>query len=393
MKNTNITKIYLASFLKNLSFFGSITIPFFIDWIQVDYTRIFLLQAWFVFWVFMLEIPTGIVADKWGRKYSIALGCLLFGIDMFFFGFSRNYYIFYLSEFLGALGFTMISGADKALLYDTLIELNEEKKARYYLARYEFFGTIGLLISFPIGSLIVSQWHYKGVLAFPFLLTGIILMIAFLVLLWIEEPKRVRSDEHFLKMGIIGLKTLYSHKKLRLFTLNYATISAITFFMFWFYQTLLRQIAVNVGYFGLVGSGCNLFAAILLSRLKTLEKYLGISRLILFTALIPGLLYIGLSLNKNLFFVLIAVFSVVGLKLLRMPILLDFINQMIKSQNRATLLSTVSILEKAIIFILYPFVGLMADYSIDMAFMFLGILCLIFTLFTRIEEQSLLKEN
>ena len=393
MKNTNITKIYLASFLKNLSFFGSITIPFFIDWIQVDYTRIFLLQAWFVFWVFMLEIPTGIVADKWGRKYSIALGCLLFGIDMFFFGFSRNYYIFYLSEFLGALGFTMISGADKALLYDILIELNEEKKARYYLARYEFFGTIGLLISFPIGSLIVSQWHYKGVLAFPFLLTGIILMIAFLVLLWIEEPNRVRSDEHFLKMGINGLKTLYSHKKLRLFTLNYATISAITFFMFWFYQTLLRQTDVNVGYFGLVGSGCNLFAAILLSRLKTLEKYLGISRLILFTALIPGLLYIGLSLNKNLFFVLIAVFSVVGLKLLRMPILLDFINQMIKSQNRATLLSTVSILERAIIFILYPFVGLMADYSIDMAFMFLGILCLIFTLFTRIEEQSLLKEN
>ena len=393
MKNTNITKIYLASFLKNLSFFGSITIPFFIDWIQVDYTRIFLLQAWFVFWVFMLEIPTGIVADKWGRKYSIALGCLLFGIDMFFFGFSRNYYIFYLSEFLGALGFTMISGADKALLYDTLIELNEEKKARYYLARYEFFGTIGLLISFPIGSLIVSQWHYKGVLAFPFLLTGIILMIAFLVLLWIEEPKRVLPDEHFLKMGINGLKTLYSHKKLRLFTLNYATISAITFFMFWFYQTLLRQIAVNVGYFGLVGSGCNLFAAILLSRLKTLEKYLGISRLILFTALIPGLLYIGLSLNKNLFFVLIAVFLVVGLKLLRMPILLDYINQMIKSQNRATLLSTVSILEKAIIFILYPFVGLMADYSIDIAFMFLGILCLIFTLFTRIEEQSLLKKN
>ena len=393
MKNTNITKIYLASFLKNLSFFGSITIPFFIDWIQVDYTRIFLLQAWFVFWVFMLEIPTGIVADKWGRKYSIALGCLLFGIDMFFFGISRNYYIFYLSEFLGALGFTMISGADKALLYDILIELNEEKKARYYLARYEFFGTIGLLISFPIGSLIVSQWHYKGVLAFPFLLTEIILIMAFLVLLWIEEPKRVRSDEHFLKMGINGLKTLYSHKKLRLFTLNYATISAITFFMFWFYQTLLRQIAVNVGYFGLVGSGCNLFAAILLSRLKTLEKYLGISHLILFTALIPGLLYIGLSLNKNLFFVLIAVFSVVGLKLLRMPILLDFINQMIKSQNRATLLSTVSILEKAIIFILYPFVGLMADYSIDMAFMFLGILCLIFTLFTRIEEQSLLKEN
>ena len=393
MKKTNITKIYLANFLKNLHFFGSIAIPFFIEWIQVDYTRIFLLQAWFIFWTFILEIPTGIIADKWGRKYSVGLGCMLFGIDMLFFGISRNYYIFYLAEFLGALGFTMISGADKALLYDTLIEINEEKKARYYLARYELFGTIGLLISFPIGSLIVSQWRYKGVLAFPFLLTGIILIIAFLVFFWIREPKRIRSDEHFLKMGINGLKILFSYKKLRFFTLNYVTISAITFFMFWFYQTLLRQTAVNVGYFGLVGSGCNLFAAILLSRLKILEKYLGISRLLLLTALIPGLLYIGLSLNKNLLFVLIAVFLVIGLKLLRMPILLDYMNQMIESHNRATLLSTVSILEKVIIFILYPFIGLMTDYSIDMAFMVLGLLCLVFTLLTRIEEQFLFEEN
>jgi len=393
MKVNNISKIYLANFLKNLNFFGAIAIPYFIDWIQVDYTRIFLLQAWFIFWTFVLEIPTGIVADKWGRKYSVGLGCLFFAADMFFFGISRNYTIFYLAEFLGALGFTMISGADKALLYDTVCEINESGRARYYLARYELFGTIGLLISFPVGSLIVSQWRFEGVLAFPFFLTGILLTIAFLVFLWIDEPNRIKPDENFLKMGIDGLKFLFSYKKLRLFTFNYITISAITFFMFWFYQTLLRQTDVSVGYFGLVGSGCNLFAAILLSKVKILEKYLGISRLLFLTALIPGLLYIGISLNKNLFFVLFAVFSVIGLKLLRMPILLDYVNQMIKSHNRATLLSSVSILEKVIIFVLYPFIGLIADYSIDMAFLLLGTICIIFTLFTRIEKQFLLKEN
>ena len=190
MKVNNISKIYLANFLKNLNFFGAIGIPYFIDWIQIDYTRIFLLQAWFIFWTFVLEIPTGIIADKWGRKYSVGLGCLFFAVDMFFFGISRNYTIFYLAEFLGALGFTMISGADKALLYDTLCEINENGRARYYLARYELFGTIGLLISFPVGSLIVSQWRFEGVLAFPFLLTGILLTIAFLVFLWIARKRQ-----------------------------------------------------------------------------------------------------------------------------------------------------------------------------------------------------------
>ena len=393
MKHHNIHKIYLANFLKNLHFFGSLAIPYFIDWIRIDYTRIFLLQAWFIFWSFMLEIPTGIVADKWGRKYSVGLGCLLFGVDMFFFGLSRNYYLFYLGEFLGALGFTLISGADKALLYDSLGEIGEKKQARYYLARYELFGTIGLLISFPVGSLIVSQFQHERIIAFPFLLTGIFLTVAFFVFLWIDEPERVKSDENFLKMGINGLKILFSYKRLRLFTFNYVTISAITFFMFWFYQTLLRQADINVGYYGLVGSGCNLFAVILLSRLKVFEKYLGISRLLLLTAFIPGLLYIVISFNKNLYFILLAIFIVIGLKLLRMPILLDYINQMIKSHHRATLLSTVSILEKSIIFILYPFIGLMADYSINMAFLILGIICLGFTALTRIEEKSLLEED
>ena len=142
MKVNNISKIYLANFLKNLNFFGAIAIPYFIDWIQVDYTRIFLLQAWFIFWTFVLEIPTGIIAD--------------FRYRYVFFGISRNYTIFYLAEFLGAFVFTMISGADKALLYDTLCEINENRRARYYLARYELFGTIRLLISFPVGSQIVS---------------------------------------------------------------------------------------------------------------------------------------------------------------------------------------------------------------------------------------------
>jgi len=393
MQYFNVKKIYLASFLKNLHFFGALAVPYFIDWIGVDYTRIFFLQAWFIFWSFILEIPTGIVADKWGRKYSVGLGCLLFGVDMFFFGLCRSYPILYLAEFVGALGFTMISGADKALLYDTVSEIHKKERARYYLARYDFFGTLGLLISFPVGSLIVSRWNYSGALAFPFFLTGISSVLAFGLFLWIREPSRKRPNEQFLKMGIEGIRHLLTYKKLRLFTLNYVTISAITFFMFWFYQTLLRKIGMDVGYFGLVGAGSNLFAAFLLSRIKILEKLLGISRLLFLSALIPGLLYIGISFNQNIIFVLFSIFTIIGLKLLRMPIMLDYVNQMIDSQHRATLLSAVSILEKMIIFIFYPFIGLVADHSINLAFLLLGVICLAFTLLTRIETEFLTRKS
>src|SRR5512139_3075884 len=99
---SNIYKAYVAACLKNLAFFGALAVPYFIDWLRVDYTRLFLLQAWFLFWVFTLEIPTGIVADKFGRRLSVAAGCLLFGADMLFYGLGAGYGMLFVGEFLGA---------------------------------------------------------------------------------------------------------------------------------------------------------------------------------------------------------------------------------------------------------------------------------------------------
>ena len=107
---------YAGSFLKNLQFFGAVAVPFFIDWLRVDYTRMFLLQAWFLLWIFALEIPTGVIADRLGRKISVGLGCLLLAADLLVFGLVRRYEVFFLGEFLGAVGMTLISGAEQALL-------------------------------------------------------------------------------------------------------------------------------------------------------------------------------------------------------------------------------------------------------------------------------------
>ena len=65
---SNIWKMYLLNFLRNLTFFGAVAVPFYLDWAKIDYTKIFILEDTFMFWIFVLEIPTGVVADKFGRK-------------------------------------------------------------------------------------------------------------------------------------------------------------------------------------------------------------------------------------------------------------------------------------------------------------------------------------
>lgn len=389
MSRANIRKAYAASFLKNLQFFGSISVPYFLDWLRVDYTRMFLLQAWFLFWIFTLEIPTGVVADKFGRKVSVTLGCLLFAADLVFFGLSRNYYLLFLGEFLGAVGMTFISGADQALFYDSLIEIKEQDRARLYFSRYEAAGTLGLLISFPIGSTIASLGDYPRLLPMTFLISAIAAVTAAGVYAWMREPPRSKPKEGFIRMGVLGLRTLFAHRSLRAYVLNAVTISAVTFFAFWFYPPVVQRAGLPIIYLGWIAAGFNLFPTLLLTRVMRLEKLLGVRRLLALSALLPGALFLALGIWRMLPLTIPALFLLVGCKMVRVPVLNEYVNRHIESGNRATVISSVSLLERSITFVLYPVVGILADASLDYALWFLGGVAIFFATATRLSDRHL----
>ena len=383
--------MYLVNFLKNLQFFGAVAIPFFLEWAKISYTRIFILEAFFMFWIFVLEIPTGVIADKYGRKVSIVLGGLFSAISISIFGLINNYWAFFLAEFIGAIGFILLSGADKALIYDSLIQTKKDKDAKVFLSRYESAGTLGILIGFPLGSLIAgsSFLPYPKTLPLTFIISGIFLLLTFFVALTLTEPKRKEKVKDFFKEGIDGFKYIFKQKKLRIFALNFALISATTFFMFWFYQSLAGVVGIDVKYNGFIGAGFNLFSMLLLLNIGKIEKLFGMKNMLFYSAIIPGLFFIGLFFFRNVYFVLVSIFIITGLKIMRSPILSDFMNKHIESRNRATVLSGVSMLEKIIVMILYPIIGLLADFSLWATFLFLGIATLIFSLMNRIESEHI----
>ena len=388
---SNIWKMYLINFLRNLQFFGAISVPFFLDWANLDYTKIFILQSIFMFFIFILEIPTGIIADKYGRKISIILGGLASAISMLIYGFINNYWIFFLAEFIGAIGVTLLSGADTALLYDSLTQIKKDKEARYFLSRYESAGTLGIVIGAPLGSLIAGSniLPYPQALPLTFTISGTFLLISFFVAMTLEEPKRKEKITGFIKEGFNGFKYILKHKTLRLFTFNFALISATTFFMFWFYQSLSGIMGIDVKYYGFIVTGFNLLGIILLLNIKKIEKWFGMKSILLYTAILPGLFYIGLYFFKNIYFALFVIFMIPSLRVMRKPILSDFMNRHIESKNRATILSGISMIERISIMILYPVIGVLADFSLWITFLFLGITTLLFTLFNRIGTEHI----
>ena len=192
-------------------------------------------------------------------------------------------------------------------------------------------------------------------------------------------------------MGVRGLRTLFAHTSLRAYVLNAVTISSVTFFAFWFYQPVTLRAGLGVVYLGWVGAGFNLFSTLLLANLKLLEKVFGLRRLLLGSALLPAGLFVMLGLVRRLEFAMPALFILVGCRMVRIPILNEFINRHVESENRATVISSVSLLERFVTFLLYPVIGLLADRSLDHALWLLGGLCAAFALGTRLSDHVIVR--
>ena len=223
----------------------------------------------------------------------------------------------------------------------------------------------------------------------PFALTTLSAVLAAGMFLSMREPLRVKPKEHFFKMGMLGLHTLFAHRELRAYVLNAITISSVTFFAFWFYQPVMQRAGLGVTYLGFIGAGFNLFSAILLANVSSLEKVIGVRRLLLLTAFVPAILFSALGFMHRLAFAIPALFILVGCKMVRIPILNELINRHVESENRATVISSVSLLERFVTFLLYPAVGLLADLSLNYALWLLGGVCLAFAAGTRLSGRHL----
>ena len=87
---------------------------------------VFLLQAIFAMAVLVLEVPTGLVADRLGKRTSLLWGSGIEVAGMVTYGLGHGFGAFLAAELLLALGASLYSGAGAALLYDTLKALGRE---------------------------------------------------------------------------------------------------------------------------------------------------------------------------------------------------------------------------------------------------------------------------
>lgn len=389
--NRQLAVLNVFSFLVNLQFFGAVAVPYYLHRIGLDYTGMFILEAVFSFCLLLFEVPTGVVADRFGRKISLSLGSLFFALGFLLFGFYTNYSILIAGEVLGALGMSLMSGADKALLYEIIRESGHEEDASKIMSRNQAFGTMGLFIAMPAGSLFVGSGlvSYTAALGLVFVATAVSLVLGCVLVMGVQEPERQPSPASAIREGIEGFRTIFRNPALTRFSLNFAIISSLTFFMFWFYQSLLMENGFPVSLQGFVAASFNLGATLLLMASGPINARLGTGRSLFLSSLIPGLCYLGVFFIPGLPMALVAIFGVTMLKIYRAPLLSALMNRHIDSANRATVLSGVSMLERIMTAAFYPLAGLLTDISLGWAFLVMGTLTVGLSCLLRVGENHL----
>ena len=380
LKST-INRYYLYEFLISLHLFSAVLVPFFTDWGGISQGKIQILQSWFMFWIFILEIPTGAVADYIGRKQSLFIGALFGVIGMLVYGSFPSFGIFLLAEFLFAAFAAFTSGANEALLYDALKEEGKEDQSKKIFGKAHTFHLLAILIAAPLGSLVASKLG----LNFPILLSAIPTFIAAIITLTIKEPKyksKISESKRYINIVKDGFKTLIKNKELRKLTLNSLFVSSAAYFVIWFYQPLLIKINIPIIYFGFIHSFIVIIEILISSNFQKIENFLkGERNYMIFTIISTFLAFALVGLNTSYVTVILYIIFAGGFGLTYSQYISAIMQKYIGSEERATVISSISMFRRFILVLLNPVMGILADKNISMALITVGLISMFSILF------------
>jgi MFS family permease len=324
---------------------------------------------------FIMETPTGAIADLFGRKFSRILSRFFLIADALLCFYGTTFAHFALAFMLCAIGWNLESGAGDALVYDSLVELGEEGNYMKVNGRIETTYQIAQAGGLAIGGLIAG-------ISYEYLYYGQIFIIAAsaaVALLFVETKVGREKEQSEDKPGLIACLKKQYVDSFKIIKGNNRLIYMITFLnilgvftttTFFYMQIYCKENGMKENAIGIVFAiSCILGAIGGLSahRVEAFvkERKLLFSLPIIFMVLLWGMIWFKTALIT---FTVIAMFDS-----LMYVVYFDYVNRLIPSAERATLLSFSSMVFSFFMVFIFPVFGKIGDLlGLNYAFGFIA---------------------
>ncbi|MBN2540224.1 MAG: MFS transporter [Bacilli bacterium] len=327
------------------------------------------------------EVPTGVVGDLLGRRVSRMLGILSYFvyIGLMLFGI-HSYFLIIIAFVICGLSYTFESGSGDALVYDSLKEIGEENKFMKVNGIREVVYQVATVVV-----LFLTGWLLEGEHATDFYLTAGLFVIAFVMIFLMKETHiphdtqglsfRKRMNDHFVKTW----KIVRGNKRLLTLIIIGALLFAPVTSLFIYAQEYFQYLGFSERWMLFFLAFHALSAAIGGFIASKVEQKLGEKTLML---VVPILFAISFWLTLEPNFGFVAFIALGLLESLFYVILFDYMNRVIPSEARASVLSFFGMSFSAVMIMIFPIMGLIGELtSIWIAYLFLAIIVTIVVVF------------
>ncbi len=156
------------------------------------------------------EVPSGMAADRWGRRPILAAGSIAWAGAFLVFGLGETAPVLLGSYVLFSLGQSLFSGADDAMLFDTLQALRRGREFAHRAGRLNAITGVGVAGFTVIGGAMVN-WTP---LSWPIVISVVPSIIAAGAALTLTEPPRAERHTSYLRTGGEALRRVRRHPSL-----------------------------------------------------------------------------------------------------------------------------------------------------------------------------------
>jgi len=342
-------------------------------------SQVFILQSVYSLSIVLLEIPSGYFADVLGRKNTIAIGAVLGFIGFAIYSLSYGFWGFFAAEVVLGFGQSMISGADSALLYDSLVDAKQQERYIKHEGRMTSAGNFAEASAGILGGLLAAVS-----IRYPYYGQTLVALAAVPAAITLIEPK---TEHNRLELGwkqIVEVVRFALIKDLRLRwnILLSSVVGASTLTMAWFVQPWLIRAETPVEIYGAIWTALNLLVGIAAMFAYRVELQLGRIRTIILLILFLSMGFVASGLIRYYWAMPFIVLFYLA-RGVATPILKDSINRIAPAPMRATILSVRNFIIRIIFSIWGPFFGWLTDrWSLTLALTSAGVIFVILSTLT-----------
>ena len=384
----NISKVTLIYFFSSLYFYLPV-ITIYYQQKGLSFLQMGSLWGITTITIFLSEIPTGILADKLGRKASIILAMLFQLVGEILFFFAGNYFHFVFINIIAGIGFAFQSGCMQALIYDFLKDEKREQEMKKIWGKITALGQMGFIFGALASSVVVASTKTPQI-SLAIILTILSVTVALSVSFLIKEPKGkyIHSEKPPFLLLKSSIKLIFHNPSLRRIILFGIFTTPFLAFLNSFQPPYFDLSNVPLYWLGISRAVAGIIALFCLRYAYKLHEIFKVNGILIAT-LIPAILYFLMSVIFNPIFATVLFALNYSTMRLQEPLLADYYNIHIKSEVRSTTLSAINMFSSIYFAIMGLVIGRIADVSIPTTFLFMGVIIFGGSFLFRLKEESI----